>query len=193
MNKNKITVLKINIVKMNIPKFTTFNNPAKALSLAPSGGISPLGPMQAAYSQCGPEIIPVALGPCSKIIGGPMQRLQNGSCVGALMSNWVDVAQSDAANCLMNENKDVQIFRRYPDPAQGLNYESSNPRVNSQKVTATDCPSGGPCSSCESYGSYNSSENSSLSCNIVGNTPLGTSATPWCISSRQYQSPFIYM
>ena len=66
---------------------------------------SPLGPVESAYQSCGPQIIPVAYGPPSKVIGQCMLPLPGtGVCVGAFESQWVDLSESDLPSCMRDEN-----------------------------------------------------------------------------------------
>lgn len=70
------------------------------------GQRSPLGPIETAYLSCGPQIIPVAYGPPSKVIGQCMQSFpgDTGVCVGTFHSRDVDTNEYNLRACVSAEN-----------------------------------------------------------------------------------------
>lgn len=160
------------------------NNPPKYIPA--SRFYSPIEP---AYQTCGDvSIIPMALGPISRVLGKCAQtRPGTGQCWGAFLSHQVD-ARDTPAQCLYEENSVVAAhFGSGPDPGDGLySYQGENMFKKEAQQTATPCEKWGPCAS---FGSYSACSNCSLSSG-VGNTVLGQSATPWCLTNIKYSKPF---
>lgn len=169
---------------------------AQPPSVNPFSVRSPYGPIESAYQSCN-NIIPMALGPIDKVVGACAQIHQNsGMCWGAFPSQWVDVAENDLASCLYQENVGTKTFPNrtalmsyQQDPAKGLAYwGAQNPRIDAEQKGCLPTEKWGPCSS---YGSYSAAPNAALSCGVVGNTLMGDSTSPWCVTASKYSAPYL--
>jgi hypothetical protein len=148
---------------------------------------SPYGPMETAYQSCGPQVIPVALGPPSKVIGHCAQVFpgQRGVCVGAFLSNWVDVAEPMAADCLYRENHVKKVTKM--DPGLDHSYATGAARERYHAQSSVPLSDWGPCSS---YGSYSACANC-LGPGNGGNSLLGEYGQSWCQTKSKFDPPTI--
>lgn len=67
-----------------------------------------LSPMEPAFVQCGPPIIPLALGPTSKVIGKCLQMHGDGACYGTFHGKDV-YAWDTPTGCVNDENVNSQL------------------------------------------------------------------------------------
>ena len=131
------------------------------------------------------NIIPMALGPPSKAIGGCIKNFPGvrGVCVGAFPSQWVHMSEPQLGHCLFESHRGVEVGKIHGcnnnaqrhtrsdlDPAGTLTYYESQPRYHYQKQSALSDKTSPQC--CESYSSYSACPNCSLSSGI-GNSVLG--------------------
>lgn len=151
---------------------------------------SPLGPMETAYQSCGPQIIPMSLGPPDKVVGSCFQVFPGrGVCLGSFPSQWVDVPAA-STDCLFQENKVISsLDGLYQDPAGANEYGLS------QRITPANATMLRDWSPCSSYGSYAPcGENCTGPCN-GGPAILGTYAESKgrCESkpTHKYDAPFM--
>jgi len=126
------------------------------------------------------NIIPLALGPPSKVVGACVQNYPGvrGLCLGAFPSQWVHVSEPQLGHCLFEAHRGVQIGQTQGcdrpnthsdlDPSGVLGFYRSQPRLHSQHQSTVEKSS----SSCTSYSSYSACPNCSLS-QGVGNSVLG--------------------